>query len=93
MFFRGSRYENVPEAIWTDPSGLQIPYKRLRLIPNPAAIQAYRVQAGDRLDLIAFGIYQDPEQFWRICDANRALLPDDLLARPGRLLRIPLAER
>jgi nucleoid-associated protein YgaU len=93
MFFRGSRYESVPDAVWVDPSGLQIPYKRLRLIPNPGAIQAYRVRSGDRLDLIAFTVYQDPEQFWRICDANRALLPDDLIVRPGRVLRIPLAER
>jgi nucleoid-associated protein YgaU len=93
MFFRGSRYENVPDAVWTDPAGLEIPYKRLRLLPSPAAIQAYRVQTGDRLDLIAFGVYQDPEQFWRICDGNRALRPDDLLVPPGRTLRIPLAER
>ena len=28
---------------------------------------------GDRLDLISYRFYRDPEQFWRICDANRAL--------------------
>jgi hypothetical protein len=93
MFFRGSRYETVPDATWRDASGLEIPYKQLRLIPSPPAFQMHRVAAGDRFDLIAFRFYQDPEQFWRICDANRALLPDDLLRDSGRFLKIPLPER
>ncbi len=93
MFAKGSRYENVPEAIYEAPSGRQVRYKRLRILPDPTAIQLYRVAAADRLDLIAFRFYRDPEQFWRICDANDALLPDDLLAEIGRQLRIPLPER
>lgn len=93
MFQRGSRYANVADATWKDPGGIEIPYKRLRLLPAPAAIQGHRVVAGDRLDLIAFRFYQDPEQFWRICDANRALLPDDLLLPAGRVLAVPVAER
>ena len=40
---------------------------------------------GDRLDLITARTLGDPEQFWRICDANDALDPDDL-AEPGRRL-------
>ena len=45
----------------------------------------------DRLDLVAFRYFQDPEQFWRICDANGALWPDDLL-EPGNVLLIPASE-
>jgi hypothetical protein len=93
MFAKGSRYENVPDAAYQTPSGRQIRYKRLRITPSPAAIQMYRVSAGDRLDLIAFRFYQDPEQYWRLCDGNRALLPDDLVAENGRQLVIPIAER
>jgi nucleoid-associated protein YgaU len=89
MFVRGSRYENVAEAINAGPGGRQISYKRLRLIPLPPAFQVYRVTAGDRLDLVAFHFYQDPEQYWRICDANRALLPEDLMREAGRRLSIP----
>ena len=48
----------------------------------------HRVAQGDRLDLIAYRFYQDPEQFWRICDANRALDPDELEAEVGRQLAI-----
>lgn len=93
MFARGSRYETVPDAIYRTPAGREILYKRLRLIPDPAVLQTFQVAAGDRLDLIAFRFYQDPEQYWRICDANRALLPADLTGEVGRRLRIPLAQR
>ena len=33
----------------------------------------------------------DPEQFWRICDANEAMWPDDLLII-GKKLSIPSSE-
>jgi hypothetical protein len=46
----------------------------------------------DRLDLLAFTFYRDPEQFWRICDANLTLRPDDLL-QVARQLQIPLVQR
>lgn len=88
MFAKGSRYETVADAIYTG-GDRQILYKRLRILPLPPALQTCRVAAGDRLDLISFRFYQDPEQYWRICDANRALLPDDLVSELGRQLSIP----
>jgi hypothetical protein len=94
MFARGSRYEGVADASWVDPAGREIVYKRLRLVPPPGpAVQGYVVARGDRLDLIAFRFYRDPEQFWRLCDGNRAMRPDDLVAEPGRQLIVPLAGR
>jgi hypothetical protein len=93
MFARGSRYEGVPDAVYTDRVGRQIPYKRLRLTPSTSSVQSYAVALGDRLDLVAFRFYQDPLQFWRICDANGALLPEDLTAELGRRLAIPFAQR
>jgi hypothetical protein len=94
MFARGSRYERVPDAVWTDPAGREIRYKRLRLVPPPGpAVQVHLVARGDRLDLIAFRFYRDPEQFWRLCDGNSAMRPDDLVAELGRRLLVPLAGR
>ena len=94
MFARGSRYETVAEAVYVDPAGREIVYKRLRLIPPPGvAVQGHLVARGDRLDLIAFRFYRDPEQFWRLCDGNTAMRPDDLVAELGRRLIIPLAGR
>ena len=47
---------------------------------------------GERLDNIAAQYLGDPEQFWRICDANGAMRPDELTETVGRRLRITLPE-
>jgi hypothetical protein len=88
MFFQGSRYEKVPEATYTDASGRVIRYKTTRFITEPVALVGHRVISGERLDLIAWQHFRDSERYWRICDANRALWPDDLLEE-GSILRIP----
>jgi len=91
-FARGSRYERVPDGLYTARDGRQIRYKRLRTFPAAAPAQGFHAVAqGDRLDLISYDGYRDPEQYWRICDANGALRPDDLLAVVGRRLAIPVA--
>jgi hypothetical protein len=92
MFFRGSRYANVATAELTDANGRVIPYKKVRFIPETAAQLGHRVRHGERLDHIAHEHYRDSERFWRICDANRATWPDDLVAHRGRTLSIPPAE-
>jgi len=92
MFFKGSRYETVPEGVFTDARGRQIPYKLLRVIADAPSLQTHTVRALDRLDTIAFQFYDDPEQFWRVCDANLAFMPDELL-EVGRRLLIPLVQR
>jgi hypothetical protein len=92
MFFRGSRYEVVAEAELITANGRVIRYKRVRFITEVSGGLPCQVASGDRLDLIAYRYYQDPEQFWRICDANLALRPEDLTAEPGRLLVIPLPQ-
>ena len=93
MFFKGSRYETVATGVHQDASGRQIPYVRLRIITDAPAIQEHAVQQGERLDLISFKHYGDPQQFWRICDANLALHPEELLEVVGRRLRIPVVQR
>lgn len=93
MFFKGSRYEKVVTAQITDASGRAIKYKGIRFIPETPAIMQHTVVQGDRLDLIAHQYYQDPELFWRICDANKAMLPDELVAEVGRRILIPPALR
>jgi hypothetical protein len=49
------------------------------------------VKQGDRLDNIAAALIGDPQQFWRICDANYVLHPaecEDI----GRTLTIAAPE-
>ena len=93
MFARGSRYETAADGAYVDPRGRRIAYKLLRAMPSPPAIQVHAVGQGERLDVIAFNAYRDSEQFWRICDANGALRPEELTQTPGRRLLIPLPQR
>lgn len=91
MFFKGSRYEKVPEATITTADGRVIRYKVTRFIVDPLAVVGHRVLNGERLDQIAWQHFRDAERFWRIGDANRALWPDDLLEE-GVVLRVPPSE-
>ena len=90
MFAPTSRYQGVPEAVTTDAQGRTLRYKLMRRIAATAEIQAiHMVQPGDRLDLVSYRYYSDPELFWRICDVNRAMTPATLVAVPRRLLLVP----
>ena len=92
MFFRGSRYERVDEAELTAADGRIIRYKRMRFIPENAGTASYIVRQGDRPDLAAYNTVGDPEQFWRVCDANNAMRPEELTETVGRQIRITLPE-
>ncbi len=90
MFAPGSRYEQVAEAGYVDRQGRQLPYKLLRPFPPEASTRQFHdVADHERLDLIAYRFYGDPEQFWRLCDGNRTLRPEELEVA-GRRIRIPL---
>lgn len=93
MFFKGSRYEKVATAEITDTNGRVIKYRRIRFIPETLATQQHTVVQGERLDLIAHQYYRDAQLFWRICDANKAMLTDNLVAEVGRRILIPPALR
>jgi hypothetical protein len=94
MFEPTSRYAKVEDAALTTPDGREIAYKRRRFLPRgedlPRLAEAKVVQ-GDRLDLVAARTLGDPEQYWRICDANDALDPH-ALEEPGRRLVVPMPQ-
>lgn len=91
MFFKGSRYEKVATNQITDVTGRVTVYKKIRFIPATPGIVGYTVKQQDRLDLIANLSFRDVQRFWRICDANFAMWPDDLLII-GKKLSIPSSE-
>ncbi len=95
MFEANSRYANLETATFTGPDGEPIAYVRRRFLPQgerqPLLVEV-TVTEGDRLDLIAARILGDPEQFWRICDANNAMDPFDLVAEPGDVLRVTVPQ-
>ena len=89
MFFRGSRYEHLPEAELEARDGRVIRYKRMRFVPPAEGPLGYTVQEGDRPDLAAYRTLGDPEQFWRLADVNRTPRPVELTDRAGRRIRVP----
>jgi hypothetical protein len=95
MFSATSRYANVPIAEIETPDGKIVKYVRRRFIPPPerfALLEEHTVVGGDRMDLLAQRYLGDPEQYWRIADANNTLAPETLTDVPGTRLRITLPE-
>jgi nucleoid-associated protein YgaU len=94
MFESTSRYYALENATLTTPDGRIIAYKRRRFLPDGKDMQLLvevTVTEGDRLDLITARTLGDPEQFWRICDANNAMNPLELI-EPGRVVRVPVPQ-
>lgn len=95
MFEPSSRYAAIETTTLEQPDGRTVAYKRRRFLPRgssmPLLIEV-TVAQGDRLDLITATTLGDPEQFWRICDANDAMHPAELTAMPGRRLRVAVPQ-
>lgn len=95
LFAPNSRYQGIETSTLTTPDGRTIAYVRRRFCPQPAQlaqIQTHVVTEGERLDVIAARYFNDPQLFWRVCDANGAMRPEDLTATLGRELRICLPQ-
>ena len=95
MFETTSRYYVLDTADLTTTDGRVIKYKRRRFLPKgdslPLLVEV-TVNEGERLDLISARTIGDPEQFWRVGDANDAMNPLDLTAAPGAILRVPVPQ-
>jgi hypothetical protein len=90
-----SRYYPVEQKMLELPDGTSIPYLGRRFVPLPerfATLEMHTVEQGERPDQVAYQHLGDPEQFWRICDANGVLYPEELTERPGSQIRITLPE-
>ncbi len=88
-----SRYYGAEVATLELPDGRTIAHLRRRFLPPPesfALLRQHTVAAGERLDQITALYLGDPEQFWRVADANGAVAPEDLTAEPGSVIRITL---
>lgn len=88
-----SRYYHYSTQQYTSPDGQVITYLARRFVPKPGApnyatVAQHTVKRGDRLDLIAARYLGDPLMFWLLCDANGAIVPNDLVAVPGVVLNI-----
>lgn len=95
MFEPGSRYASIATTTTTLPDGRIVTYVRRRFLPQgerlPLLVEV-TVTDGDRLDHITARTLGDPQQFWRVCDANDAMNPPELTDEPGRVLRVPMPQ-
>lgn len=95
MFSHTSRYYSLATATLEGPGGRPIAYVQRRFLPqveDRTLLAEVTVTQGDRLDVITARTLGDPEQFWRICDANYAMHPAQLTAEIGRRLRVPIPQ-
>jgi len=93
LFAPNSRYLGIPTSTFVAADGTNIAYVQRRFLPQPSQLvqlQQYSVMQGDRLDVLAAKFLGDAQLFWRICDANGAMRPQDVTATVGTVLRICL---
>jgi hypothetical protein len=94
-FPANSRYHGVPVAVHETADHRTYVYVRRRFVPGPerfTVVAEHTLIAAERLDHLAARYLGDPELFWRLCDANNAMVPDELTETVGRRLRIVLPE-
>jgi hypothetical protein len=90
MFSKTSRYYELPDQTWVSPDGREVTYKSRRFLPRDVRLGGVTsVAQSERLDLVAFRTLRQPDQFWRLCDANSAMSPFDLVEPSGQVLRLP----
>ncbi|MBH5369762.1 LysM peptidoglycan-binding domain-containing protein [Bradyrhizobium glycinis] len=95
LFGPASRYFGLATTSLQTRDGQTVIYLTRRFLPQAdqlALLQTHRVVQGERLDNIAAQFLGDPEAFWRLCDANNAMRPNELTETIGRQLRITLPQ-
>jgi len=87
-----SRYHGAGLRVAKGCNGEPVPHLARRFIPAAERFQTtgeVRVRQGERLDQLAHRLLGDPEAFWRLCDANGAIWPEELEAE-GTRIRVTL---
>jgi hypothetical protein len=99
MFDHLSRYYSVETAILALPDGRMVSYVRRRFLPQGerlALLAEVSVTPTERIDFVSNRTLGDPLAFWRICEANNAMDPqqmlEDIASDPNRRLRIPIPQ-
>jgi hypothetical protein len=96
MFDSTSRYFSIPTTTITVPDPedgtRDVRYVKRRIIPSGESMTTlveHTFVEGERLDLITARYLGDPTQFWRVCDANNVMQPEELEVT-GRAIEIAM---
>lgn len=93
QFAASSRYYGIAVETYVTPQGATVVYLQRRFLPdvsNFQVVQFHAVLQGERLDNIAAQFLGDPTLFWRLCDANGAMHPEELTETVGSQIAITL---
>jgi hypothetical protein len=94
MIAPNSRYAQVGTASLTvtrNGQPAEIRYLLRRFIPpvtGQLTFVRHQVRQGDRIDNITAKYFSDPTLFWRICDFNQVLRPNELTDTLARTIEI-----
>ena len=99
MFHHTSRYYPIEIADLSLPDGRTVTFARRRFLPAGESLPLLsfvNVSPVDRIDLVADRVYGDPLMFWRLCDANDAMDPLQMIAEAagdsGAPLRVAMPQ-
>jgi hypothetical protein len=95
LFASNSRYYGLETATLERPGKLPVVYLRRRFLPDAASFQVveqHTVMADERPDLVAAQFLGDATLFWRLCDANNAMRPEEITETVGGKINITLPE-
>lgn len=94
-FAPDSRYHGLPTAQAQLPDGRTVVFVTRRFLPPPenfALLRTLTVRDSDRLDLLSAQHVGVASLWWRMADANGAMLPEALVAQAGSRLRLTLPQ-
>jgi hypothetical protein len=96
MFDPTSRYFSIETAQISAPDAedgtREIRYVKRRIIPGAETMTTlveHTITQGDRLDNVTARYLGDPTQFWRVCDANNVMEPEEL-EETGQVVKIAM---
>jgi hypothetical protein len=81
MFNEKSRYQNTVKYNRTDKRGRTVTVTAVPDAPNQPILGYHQLKQGQRTDHLASKYTNDEAGFWRIAEANDAMLPEALTER------------
>lgn len=94
-FPENSRYHGVAIVTLERPGKEPVAFVKRRFVPPPerySIVREHVVVEGDRVDNLAAQYLGDPALYWRLCDANAVMRPDELTDTVGGKVAITLPE-
>jgi hypothetical protein len=94
-FPENSRYHGVEITAFEQTGKEPLAHLKRRFIPASerySILREHTVVEGDRVDNLAAQYFGDPELYWRLCDANVVMHPQELTETVGAKVLITLPE-